>query len=71
MDLVKKFLGGTIKCRTPVKDKVINGQPVSWDQALVIEVGKTKVQVGKDFLKKLNEFASEPGFQEFIQTLQE
>jgi len=72
MDKSVKFLGGTLKLRSEAKDKVMpSGSVVSWSQAISIEVGKQKIALGKDFLKKLNELAADESNREFFQTLPE
>jgi hypothetical protein len=73
VDKVVKFLGGNIKLRSAVQNKINpqNGAMMSWTQAISIEVGKSKLALGKDFLKKLNELASDEANREFFQTLPE
>lgn len=72
MDITKKFLGGKLTCRNAVKDKMMpNGQLASWGKALVVEVGKSKLTLGKDFIKKLNELVEEEGFREWFADLPE
>jgi hypothetical protein len=67
-----KFLGGKITLRESAKDQVLpSGAKASWDQALVIEVGKSKLALGRDCLKKLNELVSDEDNVEFFKTLPE
>jgi len=70
MDVSAKFLGGKITLRTAAIDKIMpSGNKQSWSQAITIEVGKSKIPLGKDFLKKLNELAADPANREFFETL--
>jgi len=72
MSKTVKFLGGKITLRESAQDQVLpSGAKASWDQALVIEVGKSKLALGRDFLKKLNELVSDEQNLEFLKTLPE
>jgi len=66
VDLVQKFLGGSIALRSEEKGRIINGQSVAWTKGIVIQVGKSKVVVGKDFLKKLNDLSQTDEFRVFL-----
>lgn len=72
MDKSIKFLGGKITLRSAAVDKIMpSGAKQSWSQAITIEVGKSKIALQKDFLKKLNELVSDPENRDFFDTLPE
>lgn len=62
-----KFSGGAITPRSAAKDKMMpNGQLVSWDKGLSIEVGKSKVVVGRSFMARMAELLDDDEFQKWI-----
>lgn len=67
-----KFLGGKMTFRTAAENKMMpSGVLASWPQSLVVEVGKFKLSLGRDFLKKLNEAVQTEEIQEWLKTLPE
>jgi hypothetical protein len=67
MDKDHYFNGGKLIIRE-AGEGMINGQTAKWKKALVIEIGKNRIQVGRSFLEKIQELEAEPDFMHFMDT---
>lgn len=67
MEKTHYFNGGKLTMRD-AGEGTINGQHAKWSKALVIEIGKNRIQVGRSFLEKIQELEAEPDFMHFMDT---
>jgi len=65
-----KFLGGAIKFRDASDFKAQDGSSVHLDKAVILEMGKHKIQVGSDFFERVWGLQGNQDVEQFIADLE-